>query len=146
MNCTENGKIDSRLQGHAGECYNNHRMNKMEDNAVKRWKWAGAWIVQILIMLALGCLTALAELLGAVAYGVAAWAVMPLAGLLTACRATRRGLLNYAAWIAPPACMWLTHWLIWDYSPEPGPALVCALASLVGAAAGEVLNQQAAHK
>ena len=113
---------------------------------MKRWKWAVAWLAQILIMLAVGSLAALAELLGAAAYGAAAWAAVPLAGMWTACRATRRGLLNYAAWIAPPACMWLTHWLIWGYSPEPGPALFCALTSLVGAAAGEVLKQQEASK
>lgn len=109
---------------------------------VKKWKWPLAWLVQILEMLAVGCLTALSDILHPAAYGAMAWAVMPVLGLLSACRATRRGLLNYAAWIAPPVCMWLTHYLIWSYSPSPGPMMLCALFALVGAAAGEVLNQQ----
>lgn len=109
---------------------------------MKKWKWPLAWLVQILEMLAAGALTALLDMLHPVLFGIASWAVMPLLGMLSACRATRRGLLNYAAWIAPPACMWLSHYLIWSYSPQPGPALLCAFLSLVGAAAGEVLNQQ----
>lgn len=109
---------------------------------MKRWKWPVAWLVQILEMLALGLMTALIHMLGAVPYGIAAWAVMPLAGLYTAFKATRRGLLNYAAWIAPPVCMWLAHAVLWGYAPAAGPVLVCAFVSLVGAAAGEVLNQQ----
>ena len=109
---------------------------------MKKWKWPVAWLVQVLEMLAAGALTAIADVFSPLLFGVLSWAVMPLLGMLTACRATRRGLLNYAAWIAPPACMWLSHYLIWDYSPAPGPAIVCAFLSLVGAAAGEVLNQQ----
>lgn len=109
---------------------------------MKRWRWAAAWLVQIAVMLAAGALTALTDLVHPMLFAVLSWAAMPLLGLLSACWATRRGLLNYAAWIAPPVCMWLSHYLIWTYSPEPGPALLCAFLSLVGAAAGEVLNQQ----
>lgn len=109
---------------------------------MKKWNWATAWIVQIVVMLAAGAVTALTDMLHPVVFAILSWAAMPALGLLTACRATRRGLLNYAAWIAPPVCMWLSHFVIWQYSPAPGPVLVCAFVSLVGAAAGEVLNQQ----
>ena len=109
---------------------------------MKKWKWPIAWLVQIAEMLAAGALTACTDIFSPLLFGVMSWAVMPLLGMLTACRTTRRGLLNYAAWIAPPVCMWLSHYLVWGYSPAPGPAAVCAFLSLVGAAAGEVLNQQ----
>ena len=115
-------------------------------DGVKRWKWPLAWLVQMVTMAAAGALVALTHNLSMALYGALSWAAMPALGLISAYRATRRGLLNYAAWIAPPVCMWLTHWLIWGYSPEPGPALFCALTSLVGAAAGEVLKQQEAGK
>lgn len=109
---------------------------------VKKWKWPLAWLMQLFGMLAVGCLTALSDILHPAVYVAMAWVVMPVLGLLSACQATRRGLLNYAAWIAPPACMWVTHYLIWSYSPSPGPMMLCAFLALVGAAAGEVLNQQ----
>lgn len=109
---------------------------------MKKWKWLLAWLVQFAEMLAVGVVAALTDMLHPAVYGVMVWAVAPVLGLLSACRATRRGLLNYAAWIAPPVCMWLSYYLIWSYSPQPGPALLCAFLSLVGAAAGEVLNQQ----
>lgn len=108
---------------------------------LKKWKWPVVWLIQILAMMILGVLTALMTMLGAVVYGIAAWGLMPLAGMFSACRATRRGLLNYAAWIAPPVCMAAANLLCWGYLPSAGPVLLCALISLVGAAAGEVLNQ-----
>lgn len=109
---------------------------------MKKWKWLAVWLAQFAGMLAAGAMTALMDMLPPVVYGLMAWAGMPVLGMLSACWATRRGLLNYAAWIAPPVCMWLTYYLIWNYSPQPGPALLCAFLSLVGAAAGEVLKQQ----
>lgn len=109
---------------------------------MKRWKWPLVWLVQILEMLAAGFLAALTDILGGWVFGVASWVVLPLLGMLTAYRATRRGLNNYAAWIAPPVCMWASYFLLWRYSPPAGPAVLCAFISLVGAAAGEVRNQQ----
>ena len=109
---------------------------------MKKWNWPAAWLVQLAEMLAAGILAALTDMLSSVISGIMFWAVIPVLGMLSACMATRRGLLNYAAWIAPPVCLWLTYYLIWNYSPQPGPVLLCALLSLVGAAAGEVLNQQ----
>ena len=111
-------------------------------DGVKRWKWPLVWLVQILTMAAAGALIALTHNVSTALYGALSWAGMPALGLASAYRATRRGLLNYAAWIAPPACMALNHWLLWGYLPDPGPVLLCALISLVGAAAGEVMNQR----
>lgn len=108
---------------------------------VKQWKWPVVGLVQIGTMLLAGAALALTQLLGA-ASGIAFWGAMPLIGGVSAYRATRRGLLNYAAWLAPPVCMTASHWLIWSYPPDPGPALLCAFVSLVGAAAGEVKNRE----
>jgi serine acetyltransferase len=36
----------------------------------------------------------------------------------------------------------LSHWLWWEYSPAPGPVLLSTFIALVGAAAGEVMNQR----
>lgn len=113
---------------------------------MKQWKWPVVWLVQILLMAALGAAVAMLSPLGTWIHGIASWALMPLAGAVSAYRATRRGLLNYAAWIAPPACMGAAHWAIWTYLPSPGPVLVCALISLIGAAAGEVMNQRISKK
>ena len=109
---------------------------------MKRWKWPVVWLTQIALMLAAGTLAALMQLLGAAVSGVAMWVVMPLAGAISAYRATRGGLLNYAAWIAPPVCMTASHWMIWDYLPHAGSMMLCAFVSLVGAAAGEVMNRE----
>lgn len=109
---------------------------------MKKWKWPIVWLVQILAMSLAALLTAFTQLTGAVIYGIMAWIAMPTAGAASAYRATRRGLNNYAAWIAPPICMAAVHWLLWTYPPGFGPVLLCAFVSLVGAAAGEVMNQR----
>ena len=105
-----------------------------------RWLWA--WVIQAAEMLAAGFVAALSQGLGAIPHGIALWALMPAAGLLTACRAVLRGLNNYLAWIAPAPCLYAANFLLWGYSPPAGPALLTALFSLVGAAAGQVLLQR----
>ena len=107
-----------------------------------RHGWLWAWALQIGCMLAAGLLASLAYGAGAALYGVALWGFVPLAGLLTACRAVRRGLNNYLAWLAPAPCLYAAHTLLWGFSPHAGAALLTAFCSLVGAAAGEVLNQR----
>lgn len=113
---------------------------------MKQWKWPVVWLVQIVLMLAAGAVAALAQLLGPAASDVAQWVLMPAVGMMSACRATRHGLLNYAAWIAPPVCMTASHWLIWQYLPHAGCMILCAFVSLVGAAAGEVIKQETRKK
>ena len=110
----------------------------------RRWIWALG--LQILEMLAACALQALSYGVHPALYGALLWAGVPLAGLLTACAAVRRGLNNYAAWIAPPACLFAAHFALWDFSPSAGAALLTALTSLVGAAAGEVFVQRNARK
>ncbi len=131
-------------QRYAGNGIMKHmsREKKTEKKGKRKWKWPLVWLVQIVEMLIISALVALTDAFGGIIYNILAWAAMPILGLLSSCRATRRGLLNYAAWIAPPICMALTHWLIWTYLPDAAPVLICAFCSLVGAAAGEVLNQQ----
>ena len=107
-----------------------------------RHKWILAWAIQIAEMASVCLIQALLLNVSGPWYTLALWIGVPLAGMLTACRAVRRGLLNYAAWLAPPACLFLVHFLVWYYSPSAGAALLTAFTALVGAAAGEVLNQR----
>ena len=107
-----------------------------------RHRWIGAWLLQIGEM-ALVCLAqALSYRVSGGLYALGLWVGVPLAGLLTAFGAVKRGLINYAAWIAPPACLFGMHYLIWRYSPSAGAGLLTALTSLIGAAAGEVWVQR----
>ena len=105
-------------------------------------RWIRALALQIAEMLAVGLLTALSVGDGPVPHGIMLWGAAPLAGLFTACRAVRRGLNNYAAWPAPAACLFAANYLLWGYSPPAGAGLLTAFASLVGAAAGEVLTRR----
>ena len=105
-----------------------------------RWLWA--WLLQIAIMLIASLAASLLSPVHPVLSGILLWAVVPLAGLLTACRTVRRGLNNYLAWIAPPACLFAVHYALWRYSPSAGAAILTAFTSLVGAAAGDVLNRR----
>lgn len=102
-------------------------------------RWIAALGIQAAEMLAAGFVQAFSYGVHPALYAALLWAGMPLAGLLTACAAVNRGLNNYAAWIAPPACLYAAHFAVWGYSPSAGAALLTALAALVGAAAGEVL-------
>lgn len=113
---------------------------------MKRFRWLIVWLLQIVLMLVLSAALSASLWLGRALYNVCMWAVLPVCGLLTACLATVKGLLNYAAWIAPPLCAVLGHLAIWFYLPSAGPVLVTAFASLIGAAAGEVLLREHARK
>ena len=106
----------------------------------RRWIWA--WALQVMEMLAVCLLQALSYGAGAALYAALLWVAVPLAGMLTACRAVQRGLLNYAAWVAPPACLYAAHYALWGFSPSAGAGLLTAFLSLVGAAAGEVIAQR----
>jgi hypothetical protein len=76
-------------------------------------------------------------------YEVSGWALIPAFGALSAYVATRRGLSNYVAWLVPPIAAAFGHMLAFFYPPRSaGPVFLCALLSIVGAAAGEVTKRR----
>ena len=105
-------------------------------------RWLRALALQVIEMAAVGALVALSEGAGALPRALMLWVIAPVAGLFTACQAVRRGLNNYLAWIPPAPILYGANLLIWGYAPPTGPALLTALTSLVGAAAGQVLLQR----
>ena len=105
-------------------------------------KWLRALALQTVEMIGVSLLAALSEEAGALPRALMLWVLVPLAGMLTACQAVRGGLNNYLAWIAPVPCLYGVNLLVWGYAPPPGPALLTAFLSLVGAAAGQVLLRQ----
>ena len=116
----------------------------MKRNSIYRTKvgWLIAWLVQIAAMLAVCLAASLTLSIHPGLNAAALWLLVPCAGGFTAFRAVKGGLLNYAAWIAPPICLYAVHRAVWGYAPPTGAALLCAFVSLVGAAAGEVWNLQ----
>lgn len=120
--------------------YNRNRI--MRRALPMKKKWLCAWLIQIVIMLIVCVLQALSYMLSVILYDILLWGMVPLAGLLTAYRAVKRGLLNYAAWIAPPVCLYFSHLIVWGFAPSAGAALLSAFVSLIGAAAGEVSVQR----
>ena len=121
-------------------------MNQTKKKWTPRIRWPWILLIQIVSMLAAGALISLSILLGGFLHGVCLWMLMPLAGFASACMATKKGLLNYAAWIAPPVMEVFSNLLIWGYSPSVGPVFLCGFVSLVGAATGEVLRLQTKDK
>ena len=105
-----------------------------------RWLWA--WGLQIIVMAAVSAGATLMQAGPGWARVLALWVAVPLAGGFTAYRAVLGGLLNYAAWIAPPVLLYVVHIALWGYVPPVSAALLCAFISLVGAAAGEVTRQR----
>lgn len=117
-------------------------MNKPKQKKPIRAKWLWIFLIQLISMLALGALISLSVIPGKIFHGICLWGVMPICGFISACMATKKGLLNYAAWIAPPVMEVFGNLLVWGYSPTAGPVFLCAFISLVGAATGEVLKRQ----
>lgn len=105
-------------------------------------KWLWILLVQMISLLLLSILLEQTYYLSIVLHSICAWAVFPLAGMFSACFATRKGLLNYAAWLVPPAMQFLGYYICWPYSIKPGPVFLCVFISLIGAAAGEVLKRR----
>lgn len=120
-------------------------MNKNKRQAASRQiplKWLWILLVQLVSCFAIAIPGALSMWLGGTVHGICSWVLLPVAGFISACLATRKGLLNYAAWILPPLVQLPANLLVWGYLPTPGPILLCAFISLVGAATGEVLKRQ----
>ena len=105
-----------------------------------RWLWA--WVLQMFVMAVVCAAAALLQAGPVWARLLALYVAVPLAGGFTAFRAVLGGLLNYAAWVAPPVLLYLIHIAIWGYVPPVSAALLCAFIALVGAAAGEVARQR----
>lgn len=102
-------------------------------------------LIQLAISAAASYLSAAALWLSAAVYGACQWAALPLLGAATAYGITTRGVNNYLAWIIPPFAGVLMHYLAFFYLPNSaGPFLTCAVASIVGAAAGDVVKKN--HK
>lgn len=106
-----------------------------------RRKWPWILLLQIISTLAVFALLSLSLWLGGFVHGLCLWFLTPLAGFLSACIATRMGLLNYLSWLIPPIAQVAANLLLWGYSPAIGPVFLCGFISLVGAATGEVLKR-----
>lgn len=120
-------------------------MKKKEKTAF-RGKWLVIWLIQAASMLTLSVGIALSYYLSATLHNLLLWIGLSAAGFTSACLATKKGLLNYAAWIMPPTAGFMGHYWVWSYMPGAGPVLLCAFVSLVGAATGEVIKQQNKRK
>jgi hypothetical protein len=70
------------------------------------------------------------------------WIVTQIAGALSAYYAVRTGLGNFIAWFMPPVLYAFLPWLIIGYPPGAGPMFLCALMSIIGAAAGVEMNKR----
>ena len=75
---------------------------------------------------------------GGPAYDTVMWALVPVLGFFSAWGAVRIGLFYGLAWIAPPLCQVLAHWLIVGVLPaSPGMPMVCLLLAALGGSVGE---------
>ena len=104
-----------------------------------RWLWI--WLVQIAAMALLSLAASLSFFLSGALYGICMWLLLPLAGAASSYLATVKGLLNYAAWLAPAIVLVAVHALLYGYAPHLGQVFLLAFVSLVGAAAGEVVKR-----
>lgn len=117
----------------------------------RKWGWPLALLAEIAIAAAVPCGLLLASLsvdapLSTAMYGATMWALVPLAGALTAFLAVRKGLHYLLAWIAPALLQILIQRLMTGYLPtSPGMPMVTLLLSVVGAAAGEERNKRQAR-
>lgn len=105
-------------------------------------RWLRAMLLQMICTLAVYLLLGLSLWMGGFLHGLCKWVLAPACGLLSACLATRAGFLNYLAFLVPPLMSLAANLILWGYLPHPAPVMVCALAALVGAAAGEVIKRQ----
>ena len=77
---------------------------------------------------------------------IISWIVIQIAGALSAYYAVRTGLSGFFAWIMPPVLYASIPWLVIGYPPGAGPMLLCALVSIMGAAAGDEMNKREAKR
>ena len=120
--------------------------NKPSQARRGRLRWLWVWLIQIAASLLISLPISLSLWLGGAVHALCMWGLSPILGFLSGLIATRKGLLNHAAWIAPPVMLFVGYEIAWGYPPAPGPVFLCGFISLVGAAAGEVLNQRQKKK
>ena len=107
---------------------------------MRRFKWLLVLALQAASALIVSYLAARLLWLSAGCYEVGMWALLPALGAVSGYLATVNGLSNYAAWLSPPAMGVLGHYLATFYLPgTPGPAFLCALLAIIGAATGETV-------
>lgn len=116
-------------------------MKKERLRGRSRLKWPWILLLQIMATLIVFLLLSLSLWLGSLMHGLCLWFLTPIAGFLSACIATRAGLLNYLAWLIPPFVQVAADLLLWGYAPGTAPVFLCAFIALVGAATGEVLKR-----
>ena len=108
--------------------------------------WRLMWLFQLLIMLLIALAATFLPLIfpiAAVPLRVVFMWLLPLtAGAWTSCTLARAGLTAYASWVLPPVVHSVIPWLLIGYPPSAASMLVCALLSLVGSAAGDVLYRR----
>ena len=110
---------------------------------MKILKGVCVWLAQAALTMAAFCALTRSMWLPGPWYDIFAWGLMPLLGAVSAYFATRHGVNNYLAWLAPPLCAYLAHYIVTTYAPsDAGPTLLTAFLSIIGAAAGHVRNEQ----
>lgn len=114
---------------------------KLCKHTVFRLRWLWIWLIQIAVMALLSLLASLSFFVSGFLYGLCLWVLLPLAGFAAAYLATVKGLLNYAAWLAPAIVLVAVHALLYGYAPRLGQIFLLSFVSLVGAAAGEVVGR-----
>lgn len=78
-----------------------------------------------------------------VLYDILVYIFVPLFSSFTSLKIVRKGINPYLTWILPPAAETLAGFLVsLGFGPNPLPVMITAFISLVGSAAGDVLNKQ----
>lgn len=108
--------------------------------------WKRALVFQLILMLLIAlCATYLPLLFTGAALPLRVlfvWLLPLTAGAGSACLLARAGLNAYLCWLLPPVIHSAVPWLLIGFPPSPASMLVCALVSLIGAAAGDVLRSR----
>lgn len=106
---------------------------------MKLIKYFAMLALQFMAMLVAAYVAYNTRWLSGAVYGVCSWVLLPLAGAAGAYLITIKGVNNYLAWIAPPAAGIAAYYFTFFYMPDSaGQIFVCAIASIVGAAMGDV--------
>ncbi|MGI6238071.1 MAG: hypothetical protein ACOYI5_00400 [Christensenellales bacterium] len=109
---------------------------------MRKHKWLAILLIQAVAAFALSFAVYNTLWLSLTMYEIFSWYALPAFGAINAYLATVKGLNNYLAWITPPAVGVVAHYAAFFWLPEAGPVFACAVLSVVGAAAGEVVKRR----